>query len=365
MPISAKHAFALALGAAALTGTTQANAFTAFQSSGPQSDELIIKGRLTYEYDLHQGGTDHNDHDDAGSRTGVRYTHHFNDDFSVIASTEWGYNPFFRHGSDNRRNKPDYFKRHQFAGVSYKGIGTLTYGKQDSVYSMITDATDQYWIFGAGANGKTGQKHLVGVDRPDDSLKYKNTFGDVTVGAMYGANDHDDESKGLTRRHFGQAAVNWQVTPTVAVGTAYNQAAMKHEGAKNFDVEQWAASATWTPGDWTFGVLVSQYNNELATIQKGRGYETFTQYSFKDLVEFGNVSLYGGLNRLEDRESAERTSAYIVGTALKTHKGFGTHDNFVVALEHVFNDSKNTSGRDLDAEGENLDATSLLVRYNY
>lgn len=363
MHISAKHAIKLAIGAAALVGAAQANAFTAFKSSGPQSDELIIKGRVAYEYDWNKSGKNRDEHDDAGSRTAIQYTHHFNDDFAVLGKTEWGYNPFFRHGPDTRSNKIDYFKRLHFAGVSYKGIGTLTYGKQGSVYSIVTDATDQYWVFGAAADGKLGEKHLVGADRPDQSLKYQNTFGNVTVGAMYGANDHDDESKGLTRRHFDQAAVNWQVAPNVTVGTAYNHASMKHEGGKDFDVEQYVASATWTPGNWTIGVLAGQYHNELDTFKQSRGYETFTQYTFKDLVAVGDVSLYGGLNRLEDRNGPARTSSYIIGSALKTHKGFGANDNFIVAVEHVFNDNKNTSGR--DNEGENLDQTSLLLRYNY
>lgn len=365
MQLSAKHALKLAIGAAALVGAAQANAFTAFQSSGPQSDELIIKGRVAYEYDWNKDGKNQDNHDNASSRTAIKYTHHFNEDFAVIGSTEWGYNPFFRHGPDNRRNKLDYFKRQQFAGVSYKNIGTLTYGKQSAPYGMITDATDQYWVFGAAANGKNAKKHLVGADRPDNSLKYQNTFGDVTLGLMYGGSENDKDSSDLTRRHFDQAAVNWQVAPNVTVGTAYNHAAMKHQGGKDFDVEQYVVGATWTPGNWTLGVLAGQYHNELDSATSTRGYETFTQYTFKDLVTFGDVSLYGGLNRLEDRHGPARTSSYIVGTALKTHKGFGATDHFIVAVEHVFNDNKNNDGRDLDAEGANLDSTSLLVRYNY
>ena len=364
MQISAKHALKLAIGAAALVGAAQANAFTAFQSSGPQSDELIIKGRLAYQYDLHKDGSDSNEHGNGGTRTGVRYTHHFNDDFSVVGYTEWGYDPFFRHGSNKRHHKLNYEKRQQYAGATYKNYGTLTYGKQASVYGMITDATDNYWIFGGAANGKAGEKHLNGSDRPDDSLKYTNTIGDFTVGFMYGGNDHDDKGKGLTRRHFNQAAVNWQVAPQVTVGTAYNHAAMKHEGGSDFNIDQVVVGATWTPGNWTIGALVGQYHNELTTL-KTRGYETFTQYTFKDLVAVGDISVYGGLNRLEDRSSSARASSYIVGTALKTHKGFGAKDNFVVAVEHVFNDSKNTEGKDLDQEGANLDSTSLLLRYNY
>ena len=366
MPISAKHAVTLALGAVTLACAAQANAFTAFQSSGPQSDNLVVKGRVAYQFDNHQNGTDNNDHGDGGTRTAVTYTHKFNDDLSVVGSTEWGYDPFFRNGPDKRDQSPTngklaYQKRQQFAGVAYKGIGTLTYGKQSAVYSMITDATDQYWIFGTAANGKMSEKHLEGADRPDRSLKYKNTFGGFTVGAMYGANDHNDADT-LTRRHFGQAAVTWQFTPTASVGAAYNRAAMS-QGGQDFDVYQFAASATWNPGDWNFGVLAGQYDNQVASIKHSRGYETFTQYTFKDLVDFGKVSLYGGINRLEDRDSSARNSSYIVGTALKTNKGFGSSDNFVVAVEHVFNDSKNTSGQ--DPYGTDHDYTSLLLRYNY
>ena len=365
MQISAKHALKLAISAAALAGAAQANAFTAFQSTGPQSDELIIKGRVAYEYDWNKDGANKDSHDNNGTRTGIRYTHHFNDDFSVVGYTEWGYDPFFRHGSDDRHHKLNYEKRQQYAGATYKGFGTLTYGKQSATYNMITDATDQYWVFGGAASGKTskGKKHLVGADRPDNSLKYVNTVGDFTFGAMYGGND--DKISGLKRNHFNQAAVNWQVAPDVTVGTAYNHASMTHEGGKDFDVDQWVVGATWTPGNWTLGVLAGQYHNELDEFKKSRGYETFSQYTFKDIVTFGDVSLYGGLNRLEDRSSPARTSSYIVGTALKTHKGFGAKDHFIVAVEHVFNDNKNTNGRDLDAEGKNLDQTSLLVRYNY
>lgn len=366
MHISAKHAIKLAIGAVALVSAAQANAaFTAFKSSGPQSDELIVKGRVAYQYDWNQGGKNHDDHEDGGTRTAIKYIHHFNEDFSILGSTEWGYDPFFRTSTNKRSNKLSYYKRHQYAGASYKGLGTLTYGKQSSVYSMITDATDQYWIFGAAANGKLGNKHLVGADRPDDSLKYTNAFGDVTVGLMYGGNRHeyDSSSQRLTRRHFHQAAVNWRVAPNITVGTAYNHASMDHAGGKDFNTEQWIAGATWTPGNWMIGVLAGQYHNELDTYKQSRGYETFTQYTFKDLVALGDISLYGGLNRLEDRNGPARTSSYIIGSALKTHKGFSSTDNFVIAVEHVFNDNKNTNGRDIDEA--HLDQTSLLVRYNY
>ena len=363
MQISAKHALKLAIGAAALVGAAQANAFTAFQSSGPQSDELIIKGRIAYQYDLHDGGSDHNTHHDGGSRTALQYTHHFNEDFAVLGKTEWGYDPFSEHGSNKRHHRLNYVKRLQFAGFTYKNYGTLTFGKQDSVYGMVTDATDNYWIFGGAANGKTS--HLDGSSRPDDSLKYTNAIGDLTIGLMYGGNDHDDNGLGLTRRYFNQAAVNWQVAPNVTVGTAFNHAQMKHEGGRDYNVEQYVLGTTWTPGNWTIGAIVGQYYNGQNGSNSTRGYETFTQYTFKDLVAFGNVSLYGGVNRLEDRKSSARTSSYIVGTALKTHKGFGANDSFVVAVEHVFNDNKNTEGKDLDEEGTNLDSTSLLLRYNY
>ena len=353
-----------ALSATALAATAHASAFTAFQSSGPQSDTLLVSGRVAYEYDWHKGGTHVNDHNDGGSRTNLSYTHAFSDSASALAVTEWGYDPFFRNGPDRRHHWLNTEKRLQFVGGSYKGVGTLTYGKQDSVYTMITDATDQFWIFGGGADGKYGDdSHLVGTDRPNRSVKYKNAFGDVTVGAMYGANDHDDASKGLTRHYFGQGAVNWQVTPNVTLGTAYNHTGMAKQGDKDFDIEQWVTGATWTPGNWTLGVLAGQYHNKLGTFARSRGYETFTQYSFNDAVSVGKVLVYGGLNRLEDRDSSARASAYILGTALQTHKGFGAKDNFLVALEHVFNDSKDVSGR--NPEGADLDATSLLVRYNY
>lgn len=375
MQISTKHALSLVISAAALVGATQANAFTAFQSSGPQSDELLIKGRLAYQYDWNKDGTNEDSHDNASSRTRIEYTHHFNDDLSVIGRTEWGYNPFLRHGPNQRHHKLDYKKRQQFAGVSYKDLGTVTYGKQDAIYGMVTDATDQYWVFGAAANGKSGQKHLVGADRPGNSLKYKNTIGDVTFGAMYGGSDHEYVgSDRMARRHFEQVGVNWQVAPTVTVGSAYNHAAMKNDTAnEEFNVDQWVVGATWTPGNWTFGVLAGRYNNVLSDsftypktsvrYGKARGYETFTQYTFKDLVALGDISLYGGLNRLEDRDSSARESSYIIGTALKTHKGFGAKDNFIVAVEHLFNDNKNSDGDDI--RGKNLDQTSLLLRYNY
>lgn len=361
MHTSAKHAFTLALGAAALAGVTQAQAFTAFQSEGPQSDELIIKGRVAYEYDRNAGGSDKNEHDDGGTRTNIKYTHNFNDKLSVLASTEWGYDPFFRHARENRKNGNDvgHFKRHQFVGVSYKGWGTLTAGKQDTVLAMVTDATDQYWVFGAEANGRGTA--LDGTDRAGRSLRYKNTFGDFALGAMYGGHDSQDN---ITRNHFAQVAGTWQATPEVLLGLGYNNSQMKTTGsdAHDYSIDNWIASAQWKPGNWTVAGLVSQAHNSKAYAHS-RGYETYVKYDLKNLVELGTVQVYGGLNRLEDRDSSARTSSYLLGTALVGKKGvFGANDNYVVALEQAFNDSKGKDGQNVEKDHNR---TSLLLRYNY
>lgn len=364
MHTTVKHAFTLALGAAALAGVTQAHAFTAFQSQGQQSDELIIKGRLAYQVDHNSGFGPDREHGDGGSRTAIRYTHHFDDKLSVFGSTEWNYDPFFRNGPDTRKangtdNKLSYQKRHQFAGVSYKGWGTLSAGKQESVLSMVTDATDQYWIFGADANTKTS--HHEGSKRPDRSIKYVNTFGDVTLGLMYGGNDTLYKSTGVvTRNHFEQIAATWQVAPDVLLGAGYNTTSMK-DAQGDYGVENWITSAQWTPGNWTFSALASQAHGRDRHV---RGYETYTKYDFKDVTTLGTVQLYGGLNRLEDRDSPARNSSYILGTALVGKKGvFGSSDNYIVAVEQAISDNKGLDGQ--NKIGKDHNRTSLLLRYNY
>lgn len=110
-----------------------------------------------------------------------------------------------------------------YLGIELGKYGTLTIGKQWSVYRDITSYTDRFNVFGARASatfvgGTDGGE--TGTGRADQALIYRNRFGNLYIGgqiqARGGNNDHFIDG-------FG-ASVQYEVADDFFAGAAYNRA---------------------------------------------------------------------------------------------------------------------------------------------
>lgn len=110
-----------------------------------------------------------------------------------------------------------------YLGLSFDKYGSLTIGKQWSVYRDVTSYTDRFSVFGARASatfigGTDGGAN--GTGRADQSVIYRNQIGSLHIGvqiqARGGNNDRFIDG-------FG-ASVQVEVQENLFIGAAYNRA---------------------------------------------------------------------------------------------------------------------------------------------
>ncbi|WP_456268214.1 porin [Kushneria sp. AK178] len=364
----------------------QASAVILYESP---DDRLEFSGRLaaasTWVDDVH----DDHDPTNFGSRVRLIHEHNFEAGWSSILRTEWGFNPWFETGSD------EHYKRLQYAGLSNSQYGTILIGKQYSLwYDMVGVWTDWFWINGAAAQGSFSGRNsdggFEGNGRPDRAISYQNSWGDWSFGVLYQTERDDSHSDnapiygniggqqvvtgfeqrdtGVERNYTGQAALNWLPSETLSLGLAYTHSSITdHDDDSNRhpDVNATLLGARWTPGNWYFAAMAGDYRNlernskfeglpDNGAVEHARGYELVALYNLRGYTP-GSVQIYGGLNRLEDRDSDARNANYIAGVAWLL-----ANDNLVLALERSEDDSK-------DADGSSIgnDNTAILVRYDF
>lgn len=319
----------------------QAGAVTIYETS---DDLFTIGGRIANINSWVNGESYRNAN--GGSRINLTYQHHLADGWTSIARTEWGFDPFFVEGEDN------HFKRLLFGGFQHDEYGSITIGKQYSAWTdMVAAWTDQLWWYGASASGSySGRKSdggREGLGRADNSIYYKNSWDDWTLGLMYQTRDDSTHSggrpqfndngaftgfsapSGYKRKYTAQAAVEWAVSDTLAFSAALSHSDFEdHNDGNNGDtnVNAWLGGVRWTPGDWYLAVTGGQYRNVITGASLGngeegfspnaRGYEAIAMYNFKPALAWTDTfQIYGAQNRLWEKDSSARLSYYVLGTA--------------------------------------------------
>lgn len=120
-------------------------------------------------------------------------------------------------------NTQTFTNRLGYIGVSFEKYGTLTIGKQWSVYYDVTSYTDNFYVFGGTASatyigGTDGGES--GTGRASQSVIYRNSIGKFDFGAQIqaraGNNNHFVDGYGFSAQYH----INQQF----ALGTAYNKA---------------------------------------------------------------------------------------------------------------------------------------------
>ncbi len=361
---------------AAVAMSQSAQAATVYETA---ETRLQIGGRIAAASTFLNGVENDNDPKNAGSRINVVHEYNLADGWSTISRAEWGFDPFFTDGTNDR------FKRLLYTGVSSEEHGTVLIGKQWSLwYDMLAWYTDYFWINGAAAQGSfnagfSGDGGENGLGRADNAISWQNTYDKLTVGLMYQIEGSEFDAEvpeysnieRFKRKYGAQGVARYAVTDDWNVGVAVQHSNIDSTLDSGSDSSADANAAlfgtNYAPGNWYFALTAGEYRDTVfdstfsgleeqgsGIVDTARGYEGVAHYTFEN-VGPGKFELYSGFNRLEDDDSSARNAFYLLGGAY-----FLMDDNLILSAEYSLDDSKDANGDDINAN-----STSLLVRYNY
>ncbi|QGE13968.1 porin [Bordetella holmesii] len=121
-----------------------------------------------------------------GSRWGMRGSEDLGGGTKAVFTLESGFDPANGQSLQGSR----LFGRQAYVGLSDRSLGTLTLGRHNT---LMIDWMSKYNPF---ENANYGGKRIDAAfsDRMDNSIKYINTFGGLSVGAYYSFGWHNDQS---------------------------------------------------------------------------------------------------------------------------------------------------------------------------
>lgn len=232
-----------------------------------------------------------------------------------------------------------------YLGVDLNKFGTLTIGKQWSVYRDITSYTDRLNVFGAKASatfigGTDGGEN--GTGRADQSIIYRNRIGFFRFGAQI-------QARGGSNKKFIDGfglSAQFEITKDLLIGTAFNSAFL----SKNLINSGKIAGLTGQPvylsvgskftgkklelgivgviqenGDFTQGHYIDPQEGLLhpTIVFDARGIEVFGKYKFKKLSILAGYNHYAPIkSRIPD-----------IAGQLPVDKAFGRND-FIIGLSY-------------------------------
>lgn len=375
-----RHAIGAALlGTGLLSMSPMAQAIEVYKTD---TDRVEFSGRLAAFAVIQDGA--HDEIYNGGSRVRLIHEHQFEQGWSSIIRAEWGFDPWFKDGTDA------HYKRMLYAGAAHEKWGSFTVGKQYGPwYDMVAVNTDWFWINGGEASGtfegRSGDGGLHGTGRPDNSLYWKKSFDDVTVGLLYqlghdgqhsnetslfedGVFTTETEYSGYERDYSYEAALNWHPNEDFTVGGVFHHTELsdyESGNSENGDIDAWLLGGHWSPGNWYIALVGGEYRNHIAGstldsseafVDKARGAEFVVNYKFKEVI-WGDdsVELYGGLNHLEDADSEARYAYQILGAAWRVK-------DLTLATEYRFDNSRQSDGSEYSADRDQL---MFLARYDF
>ena len=188
-----------------------------------------------------------------------------------------------------------------FAGIRHDTFGTLTYGRQDGLLSMVNDYTDVLPEWGGDGLGKGTE--VFGTGRTNGLLKYSFTHEGLTLGAQFtGQNDPQNNNGGTlstpsdkwmqgSAEGFALGAA-YDLPMDLSFAGAYNQAGKSDEqrqfaqfGADS-DAKLGAIGVRYAANNWYAAATYSDGRDHYAIgdgyAEKNRGYEAVVQYTVAD-----------------------------------------------------------------------------------
>ncbi len=302
---------------------------------------------------------------DGGTRFRFAADYYLFDDVSWISYYELGVNipAVFNWDDHYAKGANNTNRRMLYTGLKSDTWGTLTYGKQNSIYYDVVGAKTDIWDYDmlaqAPGNGISGD--YDGSYRSRGMLKYKKAVGNVD---LYGAWLFDDDEylpgNGLRykRKGGGSLGVDYHITKDLTWGTAWNLTRAEMRDPSNGDSKTQnqnilGTALSWKPDNWTFSFGGGWYQNFLVSKKStvndyfagdAWGIEYFAGYKFP-IGQYGlqSVQPYFMGDRLEyvnDRNYQRIDNG--LGVSFQLDYGFR------VDYEHVFTSSTDKTLGDMN-----------------
>lgn len=264
---------------------------------------LEVGGSIRPEFIWNNGdepGYYKNGHD-GGTRFRFTADYALSDRTSIVGYYEWGVDIAHVLGWDNHYDHEgdrDY-QRQLYAGIKDDVYGTLTFGHQYGVYYDTIGVKSDVWD-----NDGHASANWIGIDgdydggeRPKNTVKYTNTFGDLTLYADY-LLPQDETNAGenlrYRRNHGGGIGFDYQLQKDLVFSAAWNQTRATIKGPDNdkrtYNQQYSGAALTWQPGNWYMVGTATYYNNYVPSKKQqstrryfagdGYGLESFVGYTF-------------------------------------------------------------------------------------
>jgi len=317
---------------------------------------------------------------DDGTRFRFKATYFLPDQWQLLAYYEVGNNSFndlgMSHHVKDGANITD--RRQLYFGVSNPEFGTLTYGKQQSVWYQTVGATLDDWVQDkkgqpAGSELGTNPNYDLG-ERSDGLLNYTYDFGRFKLLTELIVPQRSLYKGGYVyRRNMGGAVGGqYKITNNLTWGASYTYMKAKvhkfntpNPDQTNYNQQLLGTSMTWTPGNWHFAGLVGYYRDYTPVTVDGspvdagnyfhknaRSAELFASYTFPVAggVLTGIQPYYAlSLNRWHNYD---QTYNYL-GVIAKFRYGFS------IWLEHQFTNTSSTK------PNANADISKIRLRYDF
>ncbi|MEN3754673.1 porin [Mangrovibacter yixingensis] len=302
---------------------------------------------------------------DGGTRFRFAADYYLFDDVSWISYYELGVNipAVFNWDDHYAKGANNTNRRMLYTGLKSDTWGTLTYGKQNSVYYDVVGAKTDLWdydmIAQAPGNGINGD--YDGSYRSRGMLKYKKAVGDVDLYGAWLFNDDEylpGDGLRYKRKGGGSLGVDYHITKDLTWGTAWNMTRAEMRDPSNGDSKTQnqnilGTALSWKPDNWTFSFGGGWYQNFLVSKKStvndyfagdAWGIEYFAGYKFP-IGQYGlqSVQPYFMGDRLEyvnDRNYQRIDNG--LGVSFQLDYGFR------VDYEHVFTSSTDKTLGDMN-----------------
>ncbi|MDD7804541.1 MAG: porin [Endozoicomonas sp. (ex Botrylloides leachii)] len=360
------------------------------------ANTLAIGGRVGLETKTEDSSTrPAND----SARINFSFEHKLNDDTTGFASAEWGYqshNDYVNANGTTTTEGSLFYNRLGYLGISNDEFGSISIGKQWSVYYDVAGWTDAYAIGGGEAmgtyNGFTSDGGFSGTGRADSAIDYRGAFDGLNVGLQYQLADSNYNKNLATSRVAGdvkrknsyQMAISYDFPIGISIGATLNEARFDAwpTGAEKQDLKSRAAVAgikydmdafylAATYGQFknhttaTYGLEANNTSisaDNMGFDEKSHGIELYGRYRLDQVMD-GGFSLEAGWNKLavDKDNSGDDSESKLDKRMLGVMYNIGPME---FAAEYTWNKGKvkktDASGYD---EGKNY--YNLVARYYF
>ncbi|MDW6003060.1 porin [Vibrio mangrovi] len=249
--------------ALAVAGAAVATGVNAGELYNQDGTSLTMKGRVEGILALRDGEAS----DESRTRLGFLGKQEINDNLYGVGYFEGQFTSNDNGDNDTEDSTSTFTDRYTYAGLGGT-YGEVTYGKQDGVFTPLSDFTDILSYHGDSAVNK-----LDALDRIDNQLKYAGSFDALSVYAEYRFADRVENAGTYNNNDqdaYGLSAIYSLSDIGLDFGLGY--------GEQNDD-GQWVATVAYTLNDLYLSALYSHIDYDAAGRDNYDGYEFVASYT--------------------------------------------------------------------------------------